>query len=78
MQPKVARYKLKDSFVMGRNDLKCNQEALMTLGKKLHDLRINKGYSQAYVATQMNVSRQAISKWERDETLPDLYNLKKR
>jgi transcriptional regulator with XRE-family HTH domain len=49
----------------------------MTLGKNIQELRNNKGYSQEYVATQMNVSRQAVSKWERDETLPDLYNLKK-
>lgn len=48
----------------------------MTLGKKIYELRIEKGYSQEEFASQLNVSRQAVSKWERDETLPDLYNLK--
>lgn len=48
----------------------------MTLGKKIYELRIEKGYSQEEFASQLNVSRQAVSKWERDEALPDLYNLK--
>jgi len=31
--------------------------------------------SQEQLAEKLNVSRQSISKWERDEALPDLYNL---
>jgi transcriptional regulator with XRE-family HTH domain len=48
----------------------------MTLGKKIYDLRTKKGYSQEQFASKLYVTRQAVSKWERDETLPDLYNLK--
>jgi transcriptional regulator with XRE-family HTH domain len=48
----------------------------MSLGKKIYANRIKMGYSQEDFATQLKVSRQAVSKWERDLALPDLYNLK--
>ncbi len=35
-----------------------------TLHDKLKDARKAKGFSQGYVAEQLNISRQAISKWE--------------
>jgi len=31
--------------------------------------------SQEQLAEKLNVSRQSVSKWERDEALPDIYNL---
>ena len=43
----------------------------MTLGKKLQQLRKAKGLSQEQLAEQINVSRQAISKWELEEAVPD-------
>lgn len=43
----------------------------MTLGEKLLYLRKNKGLSQEQLAIQVLVSRQAISKWELGESLPD-------
>lgn len=45
------------------------------LGEKLYQLRKSKGISQEELADQLNVSRQAISKWERGEALPDTDNL---
>ena len=36
------------------------------------DLRKNAGYSQSQVAERLHVTRQAVSRWERDESLPDL------
>ncbi len=47
----------------------------MTLGNKLQVLRKQKGLSQEQLATQLNVSRQAISKWELDTTLPETENI---
>lgn len=49
----------------------------MNLGEKIYNLRKKKGYSQESLASMMNVSRQAISKWEINESLPDMENLKK-
>lgn len=38
---------------------------------KLYSLRTRSGYSQEALAEKVNVSRQAISKWELGLTLPD-------
>lgn len=43
----------------------------MTFGEKLQTLRARKGLSQERLAEELGVSRQAVSKWERDETLPE-------
>lgn len=43
----------------------------MTIGEKLLELRKEKNLSQEEVANQVNVSRQTISKWETDQSLPD-------
>lgn len=40
------------------------------------DLRKRKGLSQAEVSAKLNVSRQAISKWEVGDTVPSTSNLK--
>lgn len=45
------------------------------LGEKLYELRKKHGYSQEALADILNVSRQAISKWECDEALPETTNL---
>ena len=47
----------------------------MSFGEKLYTLRKNKGYSQDALAEKLAVSRQAVSKWELDETLPDYENV---
>jgi transcriptional regulator with XRE-family HTH domain len=47
----------------------------MELAKKLTELRKANGYSQEDLAEKLLVSRQAISKWERGEALPDTENL---
>lgn len=49
----------------------------MNLGKNLFDARKSSGYSQEEVAEKLGVSRQTISKWETDETLPDVRQSKK-
>ncbi len=46
-------------------------------GLKLQTLRKKALMSQDDLAELVGVSRQAISKWERSDALPDLYNAKK-
>lgn len=43
----------------------------MTFGEKLQKLRAREGLSQDGLAELLNVSRQAVSRWERDETMPE-------
>lgn len=47
----------------------------MTLGQKLKEIRKKFGLSQEQLAEIMNVSRQAITKWENDGGIPDVSNL---
>lgn len=44
----------------------------MSLGSSLYQARKKSGLSQESVAEKLGVSRQTISKWETDETLPDI------
>lgn len=47
----------------------------MTLGEKLKQRRLNKGLSQEKVAEHIGVSRQAVTKWENNQTTPSVDNL---
>ncbi len=47
----------------------------MTLGNKLQNLRKERNMSQEDLANLLNISRQAISKWELDQSLPDTANI---
>lgn len=49
----------------------------MTLGNHLCNARKKSGLSQEEVAGKLGVSRQTISKWELDETLPDIRQAKR-
>lgn len=49
----------------------------MNLGNSLFNARKKSGMSQEAVAEKLGVSRQTISKWETDETLPDIRQSKK-
>ena len=44
----------------------------MTFSEKLVGLRRKAGLSQEELASRLEVSRQAVSKWESGQTLPDL------
>lgn len=50
---------------------------MMNLGNHLFQARKKTGLSQEMVAEKLGVSRQTISKWETDETVPDIYQSKK-
>ncbi len=47
----------------------------LQIGFKLQKLRKERGFSQEELAFKLNVSRQAVSKWERGEAYPDTDNL---
>lgn len=49
----------------------------MQLGSNLYQARKKSGLSQENVAEVLGVSRQTISKWETDETLPDIRQSKR-
>ena len=44
----------------------------MSFADRLRELRTNNRYSQEQLAEKLMVSRQAISKWETGESLPDI------
>lgn len=48
----------------------------MKLNDKIKELRKKKGLTQEQLASELNVSRQAITKWESGEGSPDIENLK--
>ena len=47
----------------------------MSLGERIHHLRKARGLSQEQLADSLNVSRQAISKWETDQSSPEIENI---
>ena len=47
----------------------------MSVGERIATLRKGRDLSQGQLAALMGVSRQAISKWENDQTTPDTLNL---
>ena len=47
----------------------------MTFSEKIINLRKAHGWSQEDFAEKLNVSRQAISRWENDSALPDALNI---
>ena len=55
-----------------------NQEQTnITTGKQIRHLRTQLGMTQEELAGELNVTRQALSNWERDVNEPDLNTLKK-
>ena len=47
----------------------------MKLGKKIHQLRKLSGMTQEQLAEKLDVSRQTVSKWESETTVPDLESM---
>ena len=44
----------------------------MTLGEKIYSLRVKNGLSQEAFGEKLGVSRQSVSKWETDQSVPEL------
>ncbi len=47
----------------------------MSIGNRIYKLRKENNLSQEYIAEQLDVSRQAVSKWENGQSNPDTENL---
>ena len=47
----------------------------MSVGERITELRKLQNLSQGQLAEAMSVSRQAVSKWENDQTSPDTLNM---
>lgn len=58
----------------GQNE---SSEGITLIGERLAELRINHNMTQEEFAERLDVSRQAVSKWELDKTLPDVNKLLK-
>lgn len=46
--------------------------SILTISERIQQLRKNKGMSQEELADKVGVSRQAVSKWESNQSLPDI------
>ncbi len=44
----------------------------MSIGNRIQKLRIDNGFTQEQLAEKLSVSRQSISKWEMDQSLPEI------
>lgn len=44
----------------------------MTIGEKIYQLRKSKGLSQEELADELNISRQSVSLWETNQTVPQI------
>ena len=49
----------------------------MSMGERIREARRQKGLSQEEVARELGISRQAVTKWEGDQSVPSAGNLKK-
>lgn len=49
-----------------------DQEVYMIIGKKIKEFRLRNNMTQEQLAAELNVSYQAVSKWERSTTTPDI------
>ena len=47
----------------------------MTIGERITTLRKERNLSQIQLAKMLDVTRQAVSKWENDQTAPDTIKL---
>ncbi|WP_216358473.1 helix-turn-helix domain-containing protein [Weissella confusa] len=48
---------------------------MLAIGEKIKELRLASGWSQGDLATRVLVSRQSVSKWENNITVPDIEKL---
>jgi transcriptional regulator with XRE-family HTH domain len=61
----------------GAQKVQQQEETVMSLGSSFYHARKKSGLSQENVAEKLGVSRQTISKWETNETLPDIRQSKR-
>mgnify|MGYP003586878427 FL=1 len=62
-------------YVICHNEPMKERDTIMeqqSMGKRIMQLRKEKGYTQEQLAEMMGVSAQAVSKWENDVSCPDI------
>ena len=47
----------------------------MNIGKRIHEIRQQKNLTQEQLASDLAISRQAVSKWESGKAIPEIENL---
>ena len=47
----------------------------MNIGKRIQEIRQQKKLTQEQLASDLAISRQAVSKWESGKAIPDIENL---
>ncbi len=52
------------------------KENTLALGRRIARARKKKGLSQAGLAARLNISFQAVSRWERGESEPEIFRLR--
>lgn len=72
-------FKVPPTYFMEKKEEKAEKEEVKkdTLGGKILWLRKSRGLTQADLGVLLNISYQAVSKWERDESCPDFETLSK-
>lgn len=59
-------------LLVATNEICECEEIKMTLGNKIAELRKEKGMTQEALANRLGVSNQAVSKWEANQSCPDI------
>jgi len=54
-----------------------NEACFMTVGEKIYMFRKQKGWSQEQLADKLSITRQTLSKWELNTSVPDTENVLK-
>lgn len=63
------------NIVRGNQILETGGKRMLLIGSEIQEYRKKAGLNQAEFADKLGVSRQAVSKWERDKAYPDLDRL---
>ena len=50
---------------------------VMSIGSRIQELRIFNGLTQEQLAEKLGVSRQSVSKWEMEQSLPEIEKVEK-
>jgi len=64
-----------EGIIWGRNKKLIKGAFSIKLGEKIVQLRKSRGLSQEQLASQLSVSRQAVSRWELGDAIPDTENV---
>ena len=63
------------SFTYGIIHMNSEGGSSMNIGERIYSLRKESDMSQGDLADKLNVSRQSVSKWENDNSTPDIEKL---